>query len=142
MFVTCTDADVTTSTLYFPEAILRSGIRDFAFKRVYYFSRSHPIAIPKLRDLSYLMARALVHIQLQRRYLTQYEEHKQESWKAIASNHTGLGSRAPALTDFKSALLRYGLFKDITASGYTTNQRRGATHLAVEGAFLPLNPSI
>lgn len=99
MFVICTDADFTTSALdLIPEVIRCSGIREFPFKRIYYtlidcfnFSSSRPIAILRLRDLSYPMARALVHIQPERCCLTQYEEREQESQKAIDSNHTGLG---------------------------------------------------
>jgi len=48
--------------------------------------------IPKLRDVAYLSARAFVHIELQRRCITQYEEHKQDSWAALCGSHTLLSS--------------------------------------------------
>ena len=95
MFVMSTDADVVTSIMGFvPEIVWHSGIKNVPFKRVYStlmdcfdFSERSPVVIPKLRDVAYLSARAFVHIALQRRCITQYEEHKQDSWKAICATH-------------------------------------------------------
>jgi hypothetical protein len=44
------------------------------------FSSTRPVVLSKLRDVAYLSARALVHIELQRRCITHYEEHKQDDW--------------------------------------------------------------
>jgi hypothetical protein len=43
--------------------------------------------IPKLRDVAYLSAKAFVHIGLQRRCITQYHEHEQDSLKSLSDNH-------------------------------------------------------
>jgi hypothetical protein len=96
MFVMSTDADVVTSIMDFiPEIIWHSGIKDVPLKRIYDtlmdcfdFSGPSPVVIPKLRDVAYLSARAFAHIELQRRCITQYEEHKRDSWKALCANHT------------------------------------------------------
>ena len=95
MFVMSTDTDVVTSIMNFIlEIIWHSGIKDVPFKRIYDilmdcfdFSGPRPVVIPKLRDVAYLSARAFVHIALQRRCITQYEEHNQDSWKTLCANH-------------------------------------------------------
>lgn len=46
-----------------------------------------PVIIPRLRDVVYHRARAFTHIGLQRRCITQYGEHEQESWKALCAGH-------------------------------------------------------
>ena len=43
--------------------------------------------IPKLRNVAYLSARTFVHIELQRRCIAQYEEHRQDGWEALCTNH-------------------------------------------------------
>ena len=95
MFKISTDADVITSIMDFiPEVIWHSGIKDVPFKRIHNtlmdcfdLSGPHPVVIPKWRDVAYLSARAFVHIGLQRRCITQYEEHERDSWKALHANH-------------------------------------------------------
>ena len=95
MFVTSTDVDVITSIMDFiPEIIWHDGIKNVPLIRIYdvlmdCFDRSGsgPVIIPRLRDVAYLSARAFVHIGLQRRCITQHEEHKLESWKRLCANH-------------------------------------------------------
>jgi len=95
MFVMSTDTDVITSVMDFTtEVIWHSGIKDVPLKRIYDilmecfdFSGPHPVVIPRLRGVAYLSAKAFVHIELQRRCITQHEEYKQDSWKALCSNH-------------------------------------------------------
>ena len=113
MFVMSTDADVVTSIMDFiPEIIWHSGIKNIPLKRIYDtlmdcfdFSGPHPVVIPKLRDVAYLSARAFAHIELQRRCITQYEEHKRDSWKALCASHPLLSPTdyGPD-SDLKSAL--------------------------------------
>ena len=95
MFTMSTDADVVSTIMGFiPEIIWHSGIKDVPLKRIYNilmdcfnFSGLTPVVIPKLRDVAYLSARAFVHIELQRRCITQYGEHRQDSWKALCASH-------------------------------------------------------
>ena len=95
MFVMSTDADVVTSVMDFiPEIIWHSGIKNVPFRRIYGilmdcfdFSGPNPVAIPKMRDVAYLSARAFAHVGLQRRCITQYEEHEQDYWKALCADH-------------------------------------------------------
>ena len=95
MFVMSTDVDVVTSIMDFiPEIIWHGGIKNVPLKRIYDIlmdcfdlSGPSPVIIPRLRDVAYLSARAFAHIGLQRRCITQYEEHKQESWKALCADH-------------------------------------------------------
>ena len=90
-----TDADVVTSIMDFvPEVIWHSGIEVLPLKRIhdilmdcFDLSGLRPVVIPGLRDVAYFSARAFVHIELQRRCITRYEEHKQDGWKALFSNH-------------------------------------------------------
>ena len=98
MFVMSTDTDVIASIMDFTtEVIWHSRIKDVPLKRIYDilmdcfdFSGPHPVVIPRLRDMAYLSARAFVHIELQRRCITQYEERKQDGWKSLCSNHPPL----------------------------------------------------
>ena len=85
LLVMTTNTDVVIPTMDFiPEIIWHSGIcMDVSLKRIYgilmdYFNfpGPNPVAIPKLRDITYLSARAFAHVALQRRCITQYEEHK------------------------------------------------------------------
>jgi len=97
-FIMSTDADVVTSIMNFiPEIVWHGGIKDVPLKRVYDTlmdcfdsSGQMPAVIPKSRDVAYLSARAFVHIELQRRCITQHEEHKQDSWATLCENHTSL----------------------------------------------------
>ena len=80
---------------FIPEIIWHGRIKNVPLVRVYDilidcfdFSGPSPAVTPKLRNLAYLSARAFVHIELQRRCITQYEEHKQDSWKALCAEHT------------------------------------------------------
>ena len=90
MLVMSTDPYAVTSTMDFiPEIIWHSGIKDVPLKRIYdilmdcfNFSGPKPFVVPALRNVAYLSARAFVHIELQRRCITQYQEHNQDSWKA------------------------------------------------------------
>lgn len=100
MFIMSADADVVTSIVGFiPEVVWHSGIKDVPLKRIYdtlmdCFDSSgpHPLAIPKLRDVAYFSARAFVHIELQRRCITHYEEHNQDDWKVLSAKHPLLSS--------------------------------------------------
>ena len=95
MFVMSTDVDVVTSIMDFiPDIIWHGGIKNVPLKRIYDilmdcfdFSGPSPVMVPKRRDVAYLSARAFTHVELQRRCITQHEEHKQDSWKALRANH-------------------------------------------------------
>ena len=95
MFVMSTDPDVVVSIMdVIPEIVWHSGIKNVPLKRIYEilvdcfdFSGPHPVVIPKTRGVAYLSARAFAHIALQRRCITQYEEDKQDSWKALCASH-------------------------------------------------------
>ena len=95
LFVMSTDPDVVTSIMDFiPEIVWHDGIKNVPLGRVYSilmdcfdFSGPSPVVVPKLRDVAYLSARAFAHIELQRRCITKYEEHKQESWQALCAKH-------------------------------------------------------
>jgi len=103
MFVMSTDADVVTSIMDFiPEIIWHGGIKNVPLRRIYDIlmdcfdlSGPNPVMIPRLRDMAYLSARAFAHIGLQRRCITKYEEHEQDSWKVLSANHPPL-----SLTDY------------------------------------------
>ena len=95
MFAMSTGTNVVVPDMDFiPEVIWHGGIEDLPLKRIYDilvdFSGSHPVVIPKLRDVTYLNARAFAHIILRRRCITQCEDHKQNSWKALRANHCSL----------------------------------------------------
>ena len=100
LFEMSTDVDVIISNMDFiPEVIWHSGIKDVPRERIYDtlidcfdFSGAHPVVFPKSRDVAYLSAKAFVHIELQRRCITPYEEHKQESWRSLCFNHRPLSS--------------------------------------------------
>ena len=95
MFVMSTDPDVVTLTMDFiPEIVWHNGIKDVPLKHIhdtlidcFNFSGPSPVVIPKLRNVAYLSARAFVHIELQRRCITQYEEHRQDGWEALCTSH-------------------------------------------------------
>ena len=101
LFEMSTDVNVILSNVDFiPEIIWHSGIQDVPRKRIYDtlmdcfdFSSTNPAVVPKSRDVAYLGAKAFVHIELQRRCITPYEEHKQESWKELCANHHPLSSK-------------------------------------------------
>ena len=100
MFVMSTDVDVVTSIMDFiPEIIWHGGIKSVPVKRIYDilmdcfdFSGPGPVLIPKLRNVAYLSARAFTHIGLQRRCITRYGEHEQNSWRVLCANHPLLSS--------------------------------------------------
>ena len=106
LFEMSTDVDVILSNMDFiPEIVWHSDIKDVPRKRIYDtlmdcfdFSGANPVVLPKSRDIAYLSARAFVHIELQRRCITPYEEHKQESWEVLCANHHPLSS-APHRSD-------------------------------------------
>ena len=95
MFAMSTDVDVVTSIMDFiPEIIWQGGIKNVPLKGIYDIlvdcfdlSGPNPVLIPKLRSVAYLSARAFAHIGLQRRCITQYGEHEQDSWKVICVDH-------------------------------------------------------
>jgi len=95
MFVMSTDVDVVTLIMDFiPEIIWHGGIKNVPLERIYDilmdcfdFSGLSPVMIHKLRDVVYLSARAFAQIGLQRRCVTQYDEHEQDSWKALCTKH-------------------------------------------------------
>ena len=98
MFVMSTDADVITSIMDFiPDIIWHGEIKNIPLRRIYGilmdcfdFSGPSPVVTPKSRNVAYLSARAFVHIALQRRCITEYEEHKQDSWKTLCGQHLRL----------------------------------------------------
>jgi hypothetical protein len=100
LFEMSTDVDVIISNMDFiPEIVWHSGIKDVPRKRTYdtlmdcfEFSGTNPVVFPKSRDVAYLSAKAFVHIELQRRCITPYEEHKQDSWRDLCANHHPLAS--------------------------------------------------
>jgi hypothetical protein len=129
MFVMSTDADVVTPIMDFiPEIIWHSGIKSVPLKHIYDIlmdcfdlSGPNPIVIPESRDVAYSSARAFAHISLQRRCITQYEEHAQDSWKALCANHPPL-----SLTEYKSdPNLKAVLFMVDMALGYGNELPRG-----------------
>ena len=75
LFEMSSDVDVVTSIMDFITEILwHNGIKRVPLERIYNilvdcfdFSGVHSIVVPKLRDIAYLSAKALVHIELQRR---------------------------------------------------------------------------
>ena len=113
MVVTSTGTDVVVSTMDFiPEVIWHSGIKEVPLKRIYDIlidcfnsSGPHPVVIPKMRNVAYLSARAFTHIGLQRRCITQYEEDKKGSWKALCTSHPPLSStNCDSDSDLKAVL--------------------------------------
>ena len=104
LFETSTDSDVVISIMDFiPEISWHNGIRNVPLKRIYDIlmgcfdsSGPHPVVIPKSRDLAYFSAKAFVHIELQRRCITEYDE--QDSWRLLCANHRPL-SLADYLSD-------------------------------------------
>ena len=95
MFVMATGIDAIVQIMDFiPEVIWHSGIKNVPLKRIYDilmdcfdFSGPSPVVIPRMRDVAYLSAKAFAHIELQRRCITQCEDHNQDSWKALCVNH-------------------------------------------------------
>ena len=95
MFVMSTDADAVMSIMDFiPDITWHGRIKNVPLKRVYDVlmdcfdsSGPSPVVIPKLRDVAYLSARAFTHIELQRRCITQYKEHNQDSGRALSAEH-------------------------------------------------------
>ena len=98
MFVMSTDSDVVTSIMDFiPDIIWHGEIKTIPLRRIYgilmdcfYFSGLRPAVTPKSRNVAYLSARAFVHLALQRRCITEYEEHKQDSWEILCAEHPHL----------------------------------------------------
>jgi len=121
MFIMSTDSDVVTSIMDFiPEIIWHGGIKDVPLKRIYGilmdcfdFSRPSPVVVPKLRDVAYLSARAYVHIKLQRRCITQYEEHELDNFEALYSD-------SPLLSPTD-----YGVDSDLEAVQFMVDMTRG-----------------
>jgi len=126
MFVMSTDSDVVTSIMDFiPEIIWHGEIKNVPLRRIYGilmdsfdFSGPNPAVTPKLRNVAYLSARAFAHIELQRRCITQYEEHKQDSWKALCAEHPTL------------SLTGYGADSDLAAALFMVDMTLGG-----DGAF-------
>ena len=100
LFEMSTNTDVTTSIMGFiPEVIWHSGVKKIPLQRIYNtlvdcfdFSGAHPVVVPKSRDIAYLSAKAFVHIALQRRCITQHEEHAKKSSGALCAGHRLLSS--------------------------------------------------
>ena len=98
LLVMTADTDVVIPTMDFiPEIIWHGGITDVPLKAIYgtlkdcfNFPDPHPVVVPKSRDIAYLSARAFAHVAFQRRCITQYEEHKQDDWKALCLSHRPL----------------------------------------------------
>ena len=98
LFELSTDVDVVLLIMDFiPEVIWHGGIKAIPLNRIYDilvdcfdFSSSHPVLIPKSRDVAYRSARAFVHIELQRRCITHYDGHNQDSWRVLCRNHRPL----------------------------------------------------
>ena len=127
MFVMSTDADVITSIMDFiPEIIWHGEIKNIPLRRIYRtlmdcfdFSGPGPALTPKSRNVAYLSARAFTHIELQRRCITHYEEHKQDSWKVLCAEHSHLSH-----TD-------YGADSDLAAALFMVDMTLGC-----DAAFL------
>ena len=101
MFVMSTGSDAVISIVGFiiPEVIWHSGIGNIPCRHIYdipldcfNFSGPHPVVIPKTRDMAYLSARVFAHTALQRRCITQCEDHNQDNWKTACANHHLLSS--------------------------------------------------
>ena len=100
LLVMTTDPDVVIPIMDFiPEIIWHGGITDVPLKSIYSilmdcfdFSGPNPVAIPKLRDITYLSARAFAHIVLQRRCITQSTEDEREVLQALCAGHPLLSS--------------------------------------------------
>jgi len=93
MFDTSMDADATMAIMRFiPEVVWHAGIRTTPLERIYdtvleRFDRSsgRPILIPKLREVTYLSAKALLHLAIQRQCIG--NETDKAVFKSISDRH-------------------------------------------------------
>ena len=98
MFEKSMDADVTMAIMRFiPEVVWHTGIRTTPLERIYdavldRFDRSsgRPIVIPKLREVTYLSAKALLHLAIQRKCIG--NESDEAIFKSISRRHPMMGS--------------------------------------------------
>ena len=94
MFDTSMDADATMAIMRFiPEVVWHAGIRNTPLKRIYdtvleRFDRSsgHPVVISKQRDITYLSAKAFLHLVIQRKCLS--NETDEAIFKSISDKHS------------------------------------------------------
>ena len=98
MFDTSMDVDATMAIMRFiPEIVWHAGIRTTPLERIYdtvleRFDRSsgRPILIPKLREVTYLSAKALLHLAIQRKCIA--NESDKVVFKSISDRHLIMGS--------------------------------------------------
>ena len=98
MFDTSMDADATMAIMRFiPEVVWHAGIRTTPLERIYdtvldRFDRSsgRPVVIPKLREVTYLSAKALLHLAIQRKCIG--NESDKAIFKSISTRHPIMGS--------------------------------------------------
>ena len=98
MFDTSLDADVTMAIMRFiPEVVWHAGIRTTPLERIYdtvleRFDRSsgRPVVIPKLKEVTYLSAKALLHLAIQRKCIG--NESDKAVFKSISARHPIMGS--------------------------------------------------
>jgi hypothetical protein len=136
MFVMSTEANVVTLIMDFiPEIIWHGGIKNVPLKRIYDilmdcfdFSGPNPIVIPELQSVANSSARAFAHISLQRRCITQYEEHTQDSWRALAANHPPLSP------------MDYEYYPDLTSALFMVDMSLGYGNAPPWGKML-MSPS-
>jgi len=98
MFDTSMDADATMAIMRFiPEVVWHPGIRTTPLKRIYdtvleRFDRSsgYPVVISKQRDMTYLSAKALLHLAIQREWID--GESDKAVFKSISDKHSAVWS--------------------------------------------------
>jgi len=98
MFNTSLDADVTMAIMRFiPEVVWHAGIRTTPLERIYdtvleRFDRSsgRPVVVPKLKEVTYLSAKALLHLAIQRKCIG--NESDKAVLKSIGGRHPIMGS--------------------------------------------------
>ena len=98
MFEMSMDADVTMAIMRFiPEVFWHVGIRTTPLERIYdtvldRFDRSsgRPVVIPKLREVTYLSAKALLHLAIQRKCIGNASD--ETVFRSISRRHPIMGS--------------------------------------------------
>ena len=98
MFDMSMDADVIMAIMRFvPEVVWHAGIRTTPLERIYDMvlerfdhSSGRPVVIPKLRNMIYLSAKALLHLAIQRKCIG--DESDEAVFKSISTRHRIMGS--------------------------------------------------
>ncbi|KAF9649519.1 hypothetical protein BDM02DRAFT_3128351 [Thelephora ganbajun] len=99
MFHMSIDADVILAMMRFiPEVVWHAGIKTTPLEGLYdtvleCFDRStgHPVVIPKLKNKAYLGAKALLHLTIQRKCIS--DESDMAVFKSISNRHPIMGSK-------------------------------------------------